>query len=120
MMILRIGLLILAATGLALAQDAPAPDTPASTPADTPVRGGPEPSHATTGPKSPEWASLTVGEKLRYDWAHMFGVENMIFAGIGASFDQARNRPSEWGQGWEPFAERYASHVGYYIVQRSI
>jgi len=50
----------------------------------------------------------------------MFDVENLVFAAVGASFDQLRNRPPEWGQGWGPFGERYASHVGYYIVQRSI
>ncbi len=59
-------------------------------------------------------------EKLRYDGEHLFDVENLVFAGIGASFDQLRDRPSEWGQGWGPFSERYASHLGSYLIQRSI
>jgi hypothetical protein len=114
-MIRSLTLIVLAASSLALGQET----APGSTLA-VPARGGPEPSHATSGPKSPDWASLTVGEKLRYDWSHMFDVENLVFAAVGASFDQLRDRPSEWGQGWGPFGERYANHLGYYVVQRSI
>jgi hypothetical protein len=72
------------------------------------------------GPKSPHWKGLTVKEKLRYDWVHLFDVDNMVFAAVGASFDQLRDRPGEWGEGWGPLGERYASHIGYYIVQRSV
>ena len=63
---------------------------------------------------------MSVKEKLRYDGHHLFDPSNILFAGIGAAFDQARDRPAEWGQGWGPFAERYASHIGQYLVQRSI
>jgi len=63
---------------------------------------------------------MTVKEKISYDAHHLFEVDNLVFASIGAAFDQGRDRPSEWGQGWGPFAERYASHVGQYLVQRSI
>jgi hypothetical protein len=106
-----VSLLIFAISSIALAEQ-PAADSP-----DPPV---PEPATATSGPKSPEWKGLSVKEKLKYDAAHLFDVQNLAFAGVGASFDQLRNRPSEWGQGWGPFAERYTSHVGYYLVQRSI
>lgn len=75
---------------------------------------------ATTGPASPQWSGLSVKEKLRYDWRHLFDVENVVFAGIGASFDQLRDRPGQWGEGWGPFAGRYASHLGQYVIQRSI
>jgi hypothetical protein len=61
-----------------------------------------------------------VKEKLRYDWAHLFDAENVVFAGIGAAIDQARDRPSEWGQGWGPYFGRYGSHLSQYVVQRSI
>ena len=44
----------------------------------------------------------------------------MVFAVVGASFDQLRDRPGQWGEGWGPFAGRYGLHVGYYIVQRSV
>jgi hypothetical protein len=118
----QVMLIALAAAGFALAQDAPATVTTAATPAQevVPTLGGPAPSRATSGPKSPQWSSLTVKEKLAYDWTHLFDVENLLFAGVGASFDQLRNRPSEWEQGWGPFGQRYASHIGYYLVQRSV
>ena len=75
---------------------------------------------AASGPQSPQWSRLSVEDKLKYDGRHMFDVDNIIFAGIGAAFDQGRDRPGEWGQGWGAFGERYASHLGQYAIQRSI
>ncbi len=75
---------------------------------------------AASGPQSPQWKGLTVKQKLEYDGRHLFDVENLVFAGIGASLDQWRDRPGEWGQGWDALGERYASHVGQYLIQRSI
>ena len=63
---------------------------------------------------------MSVEEKLRYDAHHLFDVDNVIFAGMGAALDQARDRPSEWGQGWAAFGQRYASHLGQHAMQRSI
>jgi hypothetical protein len=103
----RLFLLALISSGAVLAQQ---------TTSDPP----PAPSGATSGPQSPQWRGLSVQEKLSYDARHLFEVDNLVFAGIGAAFDQARDRPPEWGQGWDAFAERYASHVGQYLVQRSI
>jgi len=110
-MIVRATLAALAVSGLLFAQQ-PGPDNPpdAAPPADT----------HNTGPKSPQWKGLTVKEKLSYDWRHLFDVDNMVFAAVGAGFDQLRERPTEWEDGWGAFGERYGSHVGYYIVQRSV
>jgi len=77
-------------------------------------------SGATSGPQSTQWRGLGVEEKLRYDARHLFEADNLVYAGIGAAIDQARDRPPEWGQGWSVLSERYASHVGQYLVQRSI
>src|SRR5579863_7204218 len=107
-MIDRIVMVALAASGLLVSQTTaqqPAPDNPPD---------------ATSGPQSTQWKGLTVKEKLRYDWRHLFDVDNMVFAGIGAAFDQLRERPAEWEEGWGAFGERYASHIGQYMVQRSI
>ena len=76
--------------------------------------------NATSGPKSAQWKGLSVKEKLSYDWRHLFDVQNMVFAGVGAGFDQLRDRPGQWGEGWGAFGERYGSHVGQYVIQRSI
>lgn len=73
-----------------------------------------------SGPQSPQWQRLSVGDKLRYDARHLFDVDNIVYAGIGASLDQLRDRPGEWGEGWGPWGERYASHLGQYAIQRSI
>jgi len=75
---------------------------------------------AATGPQSPQWKALSVEDKLRYDAHHLFELDNMIYAGIGAAFDQGRDRPPQWGQGWGAYSERYGSHVGQYLIQRSI
>jgi len=61
-----------------------------------------------------------VKEKLRYDARHLFDVENIVFAGMGAGLDQLRERPGQWGDGAGALGERYASHLGQYLVQRSI
>lgn len=80
----------------------------------------PAASTATSGPKSPQWQALTIKEKLSYDWRHLFDPSNIVFAGIGAGIDQARDRPGEWGEGWGPYFGRYGSHLGQYVIQRSI
>jgi hypothetical protein len=140
-MILRTLLAALAVSGLSLAQDLAPAESPAASadtasldttsqdtgsqnsasPDTSPATTAPQPSsRATSGPKSPQWKGLTVKEKLSYDWRHLFDVENMVFALVGASFDQLRDRPGQWGQGWDALGERYGSHVGYYVIQRSI
>jgi hypothetical protein len=116
-MIHRAVVLMLAVSGLLPAQQ-PAAQQPG--PADPPDAASPAPATATSGPQSPQWKNLSVKEKLRYDWRHLFDPDNVIYAGIGAGFDQARERPGEWGEGWGSFAERYASHLGQYAIQRSI
>ncbi len=71
-------------------------------------------------PTTTQWRGMSVKEKLRFDARHLFDLDNFVFAGIGAAFDQARDRPGQWGEGWGAFSERYASHIGQYFVQRSI
>jgi hypothetical protein len=80
----------------------------------------PDVGSATTGPLSPQWKGLTVKEKLDYDWRHLFDLDYVVVAGIGAGIDQWRDNPGQWGEGWDIFAARYASHLGQHLVQRSI
>ena len=100
-------MLALSVAGLLVAQE-PSPSTP------------PAGSDATSGPQSPQWAALSVEDKLRYDARHFFDIDNLVYAGIGASLDQWRDRPGPWSQGWDALGQRYASHLGQYAVQRSI
>ena len=108
-MVDRLLVLALALCGLAFGTGTKS--VPATPPSSAPV---------TSGPGSPQWSRLSVEDKLRYDGRHLFDVENLVFAGVGAAFDYGRDRPSEWGDGASSFAERYASHLGQYLVQRSI
>ena len=114
-------LLAAAGCGIAWAQDTAQPTPPAATvdaPPPPPVAA--EVRRPASGPKSAEWKGLSVGEKLRYDWVHLFDVDHMVFAAIGAGVDQARDKPGEWGQGWGAYGQRFGSHVGFYVIQRSI
>jgi len=104
-MILRGWLITLAASGIVLAQQEQPPQQPGQLASDQ---------------KQAEWQAMTVKEKLHYDVRHLFDIDNIIFAGIGAAFDQARDRPGQWGQGWGAYSERYASHLGQYFIQRGI
>src|ERR1700678_4420263 len=113
LMIDRIVLVAFTVAGLSVAQQT-APDNSSGTVSPAPADTG------KIGPKSPQWKGLTVKEKLSYDWRHLFDPENVVFAGIGAGFDQLRDRPGQWGEGWGPFAGRYGSHMGQYVIQRSI
>jgi hypothetical protein len=106
-MIVRALMLALTVSGLMLAQQS-SPSTPDAH------------SDVASGPQSPQWRGLSVEEKLRYDVRHLFDLDNVIYAGIGAGLDQWRDRPGEWGEGGGALAERYASHIGQYVIQRSI
>jgi hypothetical protein len=106
-MVVRILAIALAVSGLTLAQP-PSSTTPSGQ------------SDSISGTQPPGWQKMSVEDKLRYDARHLFDVENLVFAAMGAGLDQARDRPSEWGQGAGGFGERYASHVGQYLIQRSI
>jgi len=112
-------LLALSVSGLLFSQQQPG-QQPGQQPAPQASANAAPADTKATGPQSPQWKGLTVKEKLSYDWRHLFDPENVIFAGIGAGFDQLRDRPGQWGEGWGPFAERYGSHLGQYVIQRSI
>ncbi len=106
-MVVRLLMLALALSSFEFAQE------PGSSTATTDSNRG-------SGPSSPKWRGLSVKEKLRYDGRHLFDAQNMVFAGMGAGIDQLRERPTQWGDGSGPLAERFASHLGYYLIQRSI
>jgi hypothetical protein len=122
--ITRFTLLTLTAAGWAFAQDTlvqqnSAPPEPSASAPAQPIGGAPVPANQDEGPNSAGWKGLSVKEKLSYDWRHLFDVDNVVFAAMGAGIDQARDRP-EWGEGWGPYGQRFGSHIGYYIVQRSV
>ncbi len=114
-MFIRTGVALIFTAGLGMAQQEPAPQ-----PADSLSTQAQQGTNPASGPNSAQWKGLTVKEKLAYDWKHLFDVDNVVFAAMGAGIDQARDRPGQWGEGWGPYAGRFGSHIGYYVVQRSV
>jgi hypothetical protein len=55
---------------------------------------------------------LTVGDKFRYRIVGSFSLRGLLGNVVGAAIGQAMNTPSEWGQGWGAYGERYASGLG--------
>jgi hypothetical protein len=85
-----------------------------------PADPSPAPEAPLSGPQSPQWQKLSIQQKLQYDARHLVEIDNLVFAAMGAALDQARDKPGDWGQGWDAYGERYASHLGQYGIQRSI
>jgi hypothetical protein len=55
---------------------------------------------------------LTVGDKFKYRIVGSFSLRGLLGNLVGAAIGQSTNTPSEWGQGWGAYAERYASGLG--------
>jgi hypothetical protein len=55
---------------------------------------------------------LTVGDKFKYRIVGSFSLRGVLGNLVGAAIGQATNTPSEWGQGWGAYSERYASGLG--------
>lgn len=52
---------------------------------------------------------FTVADKADYRVVQSFGLRGVLGASVGAAIGQAGNRPHEWGQGVEGYAERFGS-----------
>jgi hypothetical protein len=87
--------------GLVAAQQAPSvPD------AESPVAN--KPDHAYTAP--------THAEKFQTYIRHTYGLGSFFEAAVRAGIDQARDRPTQWPEGAEGYAERFGSAMGTIIV----
>ena len=51
-------------------------------------------------------------EKFIYDTKNVFGPVPLVLNALGAGLGQALNSPSQWGQGVEGYADRFASSFG--------
>lgn len=63
-------------------------------------------------PKSVSVPPLTVGEKFNNRIVGSLSFRGLLGNLVGAAIGQATNTPSEWGQGWGAYGERYASGLG--------
>src|SRR5262245_25356839 len=62
--------------------------------------------------QGPEYTPMTRSERLRWYLKGTFGVGSVARAGMLAEIGQARNSPSEWGDGAEGYGKRFASAYG--------
>jgi hypothetical protein len=85
-------------------QTAPQPTPPSSPDAPAPQNPAPFDRSSLSG--------YNTREKFIYDTKNVFGPVPLILNAIGAGIGQSLNSPSQWGQGAEGYADRFASSFG--------
>jgi len=63
---------------------------------------------------------LTFREKYGLALTRSFEPAELARIALGAGFDQLRNYPEEWGQGWDAFGVRMASGFGQHLIKEQI
>ena len=63
---------------------------------------------------------LAVEEKFTIYLKRTYGPGALLKSGAMAGISQARNRPVEWGQGWDAYGDRFASSMGQRAVSNTI
>jgi len=80
-----------------------------------------KPAPAQPGQLSPtEPAPLTLKQKYRVALNRSIDPAELVRIALGAGFDQLRDYPDEWGQGWDAFGVRVASGFGQQLVREQI
>jgi len=63
---------------------------------------------------------LSLREKYQLALQRTFDPVEIFRMGLSAGLDQERNYPSEWGQGWDAFGVRMASHFGQHLIREQL
>jgi hypothetical protein len=63
---------------------------------------------------------LTVAQKYEYCLHRVFNEGEAARMAFGTGIDQWRSDPREWGQGWDAFGARAASHFGQHLVKEHL
>ena len=71
-------------------------------------------------PGQTEPAPLSWKQKYKLAWTRSVEPAELGRIAIGSGFDQARNYPQEWGQGWDAFGVRMASGFGQHLIKEQI
>jgi hypothetical protein len=87
-------------------QPSPTPQQPDSGSAAAPAPQNPAPFDRSS------LSGYNTREKFIYDTKNVFGPVPLVFNALGAGLGQALNSPSQWGQGVEGYADRFASSFG--------
>jgi hypothetical protein len=64
--------------------------------------------------------ALSLGEKYRLALHRTFEPGELLRLSVSAAWNQKRNYPSEWGQGWDAFGVRMASQLGQQLVREQL
>jgi hypothetical protein len=85
-------------------------------------RGATAPIPATDVPVSStiRHPPLTTWEKFKYHMQRSVDATEFLRAGAGGALNQWRDHPTEWGQGWDSYGVRVASHFGQHFVKQQI
>jgi len=67
-----------------------------------------------------EPSQLTEKKRLHLYLLSAGGPIPILGEAIGAGYSQLRNTPSEWGQGWSAYGERFGSNLAYNGIRQSL
>src|SRR5690348_18102481 len=63
---------------------------------------------------------MTVAQKYKYHMKQAVDPWGVLRGGAGAALDQWRDHPGGWGQGWDTYGVRVASHFGQNFIKQNI
>jgi hypothetical protein len=70
-------------------------------------------------PVSSIYSSPTQEERLNNYIKQTYSISSILEAGVRSGIDQARDRPSEWPEGAQGYADRFGSAIGQIAVRNS-
>jgi hypothetical protein len=72
-----------------------------------------------SAPASPMYSPPTQGERFKTYIKHTYSISSILEAGVRGGIDQARDRPSEWPEGAQGYADRFGSAMGQIAVRNT-
>jgi hypothetical protein len=63
---------------------------------------------------------MTEKDRFHYYVRHMFSPETLLRTAAGAGLNQWNHTPTEWGQGVQGYAQRYASIFGEHAIHSTV
>jgi hypothetical protein len=83
----------------------------------TPQASADTASASATAPVQPSYTPPTHGERFETYLSHTYGIGSILEAAARAGIDQGLDRPSQWREGAEGYAERFGSAMGAHAVR---
>lgn len=84
--------------------------------AQTPIRTDRQSARESGGPAQKAYVRPDFHQRLHSYLLATFGPVQMGRVVFGAAISHADNVPRDWGQGWAPYGERVASHMGMSMI----